>query len=376
MEYFDICVTNSACGLINCKCAQRSDLKLLKCNHFVVPVILCGGRGSRLWPRSRASRPKPFLPLIGEETLFTATIKRTSSEYGFAAPIVVAGEHHVDLIATQLGRATGATIIVEPNAMNTAAAIALAAFTLPGDAIMLVCPSDHHIAGNDAFLAAASAAAQLAAEGFLVSFGIEATWPATSYGYLERGEQLNYGGFKVSRFVEKPDSSAAANYWASGRFAWNGGIFAFRVSEFLAELETYAPDIAKAVFAAVSAGTKKGSHFYPAREHLKNFDPISVDYAIMEHTSRAAMVPASMGWSDIGSWDALNQVLERDPSGNSIQGKAELVDCRNVFVSSDGPRVSVIGIKDAIIVVDGDEVLVTSRTDVQRVGKLKGALNQ
>lgn len=342
----------------------------------ITPVILCGGSGTRLWPRSRAAHPKPFLPLVGETTLFTATIERASTSYGFAAPIVVAGQRHVDLVASQLGSSVDATIIVEPSAQNTAAAIALAALTLPDDGVMLVCPSDHHIADPDAFRAAATAAAALANEGYLVSFGIEATGPETGYGYLERGEQLSYGGFKVARFVEKPDRATAEGYVLSGNFAWNGGIFAFRVADFLAELDDHAPDIAAAARAAVAGGRRDGRCLYPSAKHFSGFNPLSVDYAVMERTSRAAMVPATMGWSDIGSWDALHTVLEQDTDGNSIQGTAELVDCRNVMVSSDGPRVSVIGLEDAIVVVDGNEVLVTTKAGAQRVGKLAGAANQ
>lgn len=342
----------------------------------VTPIILCGGSGTRLWPRSRAELPKPFLSLVGDTTLFAATLERASSRFGFASPIVVAGSRHADLVTSQLSSARDTTIIIEPSAQNTAAAIALAALTLPDDAIILVCPSDHHISDSAAFRAAATAAAELAADGFLVSFGIEATGPDTGYGYLERGEQLSHGGFKVARFVEKPDRATAEQYLASGRFAWNGGIFAFQVKEFLAELEAHAPDIAGASRAAVAAGTKERNLFYPAPEHFGGFNPLSVDYAVMERTNRAAMVPAAMGWSDIGSWDALHAALEHDENGNTAQGTAELVDCKNVFVSSDGPRVSVIGLEDAIVVVDGGEILVTTRTGAQRVGKLTGAVNQ
>lgn len=341
----------------------------------ITPVILCGGSGTRLWPRSRAARPKPFLPLVGETTLFAATLDRAAPDHGFAAPVIVTGARHVDHVTAQIGPRE-ATIIVEPSAQNTAAAIALAALILPGDAIMLVCPSDHHIADPAAFRAAARAAAALAGEGYLVSFGIEATGPETGYGYLERGEPLGHGGFRVARFVEKPDRATAEGYLATGRFAWNGGIFAFRVSDFLAELAAHAPDIATAARAAVAAGRPDGPCFHPGAAQFGGFQALSVDYAVMEHTDRAAMVPADMGWSDIGSWDSLHAALDHDADGNSVQGRAELVDCRNVLVSSDGPRVSAIGLEDVVIVVDGDEVLVSSRSGTQLVGKLSGAANQ
>lgn len=348
----------------------------MKLDSAITPVILCGGSGTRLWPRSRVAHPKPFLPLIGKDTLFSNALERVSSNYGFNAPIIVAGSRHINLVISQLGAAKDAAIIVEPRPKNTAAAIALAAQTLPGDATMLVCPSDHHITDVDAFHEIAKAAAALATEGFLVSFGIEATRPETGYGYLERGDEISHGGFKVVRFVEKPNRVVAEGYLASGRFAWNGGIFAFRVSDFLAELQLHAPDIAAASHAAVSAGVRDGNFFYPSTEHFSSFHPLSVDHAVMERTDRAAMVPAAMGWTDIGSWDALHAALDHDPQGNSIQGMAELVDCRNVLVSSDGPRVSMIGLEDVIVVVDKDEILVTTRSGAQRVGKLSVAASQ
>lgn len=339
------------------------------------PVILCGGSGTRLWPRSRAVKPKPFLPLIGETTLFEAALTRTAPEHGFAPPLVVTGNAHVEHVEAQL-QSDRATILVEPAARNTAAAIALAALQLDPDAIMLVCPSDHHIADGAAFRAAAQTAAALAAQGYLVSFGIEAKSPETGFGYLERGEALDGGGYRVARFVEKPDRERAESFLAAGTFAWNGGIFAFRVGTFLDELDAYRPAILAAARTATAAGRSEGRQFHPSAAEFDGFKPESVDYAVMENTPRAAMVPVDMGWSDIGSWDALHMALDRDADGNSVQGEAELVSCRNVLVTSDGPRVSVIGLEDVVIVIDGNEVLVTSHTGTQLVGKLHGAANQ
>jgi len=341
----------------------------------ITPVILCGGSGTRLWPRSRAGKPKPFLPLVGDSTLFEATVGRAAPEYGFAPPLVVTGARHIDHVETQLG-GMDATIVVEPAARNTAAAIALAALRLDPDAIMLVCPSDHHIADSAAFRAAARSAAALAAEGYLVSFGIEANSPETGFGYLERGEPLAHGGFRVVRFIEKPVRAKAEEFVAAGTYAWNGGIFAFRVGTFLEELAAHRPAILSAARAADAAGSQQGRQFHPSAAEFDGFTPESVDYAVMENTRQAAMVPVDMGWSDIGSWDALHMALDRDADGNSVQGRAELVDCRNVMVTSDGPRVSVIGLEDVVIVVDGDEILVTSHAGTQRVGKLDGAVNQ
>ena len=344
----------------------------------IVPVILCGGSGTRLWPRSRAGKPKPFLPLVGNRTLFEAAVARCPADGGFAPPVVVTGRQHLEHVEAQLGSASGAQVIVEPAARNTAAAIALAACRLPGDAVMLVCPSDHHIGNARAFAAAARSAADLAAEGWLVSFGIAATAPETGFGYLKRGEAIGDKGFRTARFVEKPDLERARAFIADGGYAWNGGIFAFRVKDFLAELQAHRPRIASVVADAVAKGHEEGQRFYPHAETFGSVESDSVDYAVMENTSRAAMVPADMDWSDIGNWHALHEALARDDHGNSVRGSgtAELVDCRNVLVDSDGPRVSVIGLEDVIVVVDGNDIMVTTVSGVQKVGKLSGAMNQ
>ena len=342
----------------------------------IYPVILCGGSGTRLWPRSRAVRPKPFLPLVGTQTLFEQTVARCARSAGFAAPIVVTGTAHRAHVEQQLAGDADARVIVEPSARNTAAAIALAALRLPEDAVMLVCPSDHHIADCGAFQAAARAAAALARQGWLVSFGIEATSPETGFGYLQQGAANDATGFKVARFVEKPDRARAEQFLAAGGYAWNGGIFAFQAGAFLQELELYRPRIAAQVSAAVAKGHEQGREFHPDAQEFAKIDSESVDFAVMENTSRAAMVRAQMGWSDIGSWEALHAARGGDDRGNTVIGPAELVDCRNVLVESDGPRVSVIGLEDVVVVVDGNEVLVTSRAGAQLVGKLAGALKQ
>jgi mannose-1-phosphate guanylyltransferase len=339
----------------------------------IVPVILCGGSGTRLWPVSRVAKPKPFLPLIGESTLFEATLTRCAD---FAPPVIVTGAAHLAHVEAQLGAAQSATIIVEPAARNTAAAIALAALRLPEEAVMLVCPSDHHIGDAAAFAAAARAAANLAAQGWLVSFGIEAKSPEIGFGYLRRGDPIGDAGFRVAQFVEKPDLARARAFLAAGDYAWNGGIFAFGAGRFLAELAQHRPAIAAGARAAVAEGRADGRRLFPALAPFAAIVAESVDYAVMEHTAHAAMVPADMQWSDIGNWQALHEARPADSAGNSVSGRAELVDCRNVLVESDGPRVSAIGLDNVIIVVNGDEVLVTTAEGAQRVGKLAGAVNQ
>jgi mannose-1-phosphate guanylyltransferase/mannose-6-phosphate isomerase len=341
----------------------------------IVPVVLCGGSGTRLWPRSRKTKPKPFLPLIGERTMFEATLGRCGDAEQFAPPVIVTGTAHLEHVEQQAQDAPGATVIVEPEAKNTAAAIALAAGRLPADAVMLVCPSDHHIADEQAFRAASAAAARLASEDWLVAFGITATAPETGYGYIKSGDPLE-GGYRVERFVEKPDRATAEQFLTDGNYSWNGGIFAFRAGQFLAELARHRPALAEAAARSVSGGSEDGSRFHPDAAAFAEIEPESVDYAVMEETDRAAMVPAPMGWSDIGNWAALRDATDCDHDGNSVRGRAELLECSGVFVDSDGPRVSVIGLRDVAIVVDGDEVLVTTMAGAQKVGKLGGAVKQ
>jgi len=342
---------------------------------MIYPVVLCGGSGTRLWPRSRKHAPKPFLPLVEDATLFEATLGRCADPEHFAPPTVVTGRAHRAHVDAQASAFPGTHVIVEPEAKNTAAAIALAAERLPPEAIMLVCPSDHHIADIAAFRQAARNAAWLAEDDWLVAFGIEATAPETGYGYIRRGAPLD-GGYQIERFVEKPDLATAERFLADGNYSWNGGIFVFRAGAFLEELRRHRPSIAEAVHNAVEMGHQEGSAFHPAVEPFSKIEPESVDYAVMENTTRAAVVPVAMGWSDIGNWQALRDARAADADGNRIRGRVELVDCRNVLAETDGPRISVIGLEDVAIVVDGDEVLVTSMAGAQKVGKLGGAVNQ
>ena len=340
----------------------------------MTPVILCGGSGTRLWPRSRPERPKPFLNLVGDSTLFEATLARCGDPERFDPPIIVAGAHHAALIEEQLPAGSQARIVVEPAARNTAPAIALAAAQLPADAVMLVCPSDHHIADVDAFRAAAGEAAKLAQDGWLVTFGIAAKAPETGFGYIRRGAAIEgTGGYRVERFVEKPDRARAEQFLAEGGYFWNGGLFAFTAGTFLTELAQHRPGMAAAVAEASAGARTDGARILPAATPFEAIDGDSIDYAVMENTGRAAVVPADMGWSDIGNWPALREALACDAHGNCSRGPAELVDCRNVLTDSDGPRISVIGLDDVIVVVDGDEVMVTRAGNAQQVGKLKGA---
>lgn len=345
--------------------------------NMIHPVILCGGSGTRLWPVSRKAMPKPFLPLVSEETLFEQAVRRVADADYFTSPMVVAGADHANLVTAQLGQGQGARVVIEPAAKNTAPAIALAAALLPEDAVMLVCPSDHYISDNAAFRDAAFTAAAMAREDYLVSFGISADRPETGYGYLRRGEPL-VGGYIIREFVEKPDLARAQEYLDSGEYSWNGGIFAFRAGHLLAELATHRPGMAQLVAEAVADGITENGRFYPAAAPFAQIKGDSIDYAVMENTARAAMVPANMGWSDIGNWTALVDALafEADMADNVVRGAVDLSQCRGVFAMTDGPRISAIGLEDLCIIVSGGEVLVTTREGAQAVGKLPGAVNQ
>lgn len=345
---------------------------------MIHPVILCGGSGTRLWPLSLKKRPKPFLPLVGETSLFEQAIDRVAGDDRFAPPIIVAGTAHIDLIKKQLGDAPH-RLIVEPGAKNTAPAIALAAATLEPDDIMLVCPSDHYIADPRSFREAAIAAGELAAQDYLTAFGITPDRPETGYGYIRHGEALGTG-FAIGEFVEKPDLARAEAYLASGEYSWNGGIFAFRAGAFLDTLEEHRPAMADAVRASVEGALIDGSMVHPDAASFAEIDGESVDYAVMENSRRAAMVPADMGWSDIGSWASLQDALVEQSGDlqhrNVSKGDVDLVDCQNVAAITDGMRVSAVGLEDVCIIVANGEVLVTTRDGAQKVGKLPGAANQ
>ncbi len=331
----------------------------------IQPVILSGGSGTRLWPVSRPEKPKQFLNLLGDRTLFQQALDRVSDRSLFAESLVIAGKAHRRWIAEQAGPHS---LIVEPCPRNTAPAIALAAARLEPDTIMLVCPSDHHIADTSAFADAVQEAAELASDGWLVTFGIEPDRPETGYGYIERGDPIGRH-HRVKRFVEKPETERAASYLAQGAFSWNGGIFAFAAGRLLEELTIYRNVLVDQVLTALAQGEERAGAFYPDEAPFAAIRAESIDYALMENTQRAAVVSARMGWSDIGSWKALMDVR----GSTDAQANAELVDCERVMVRSDGRRVSAIGLENVIIVVDGDEVLVVDSDAAQEVSALKGA---
>ena len=342
----------------------------------VTPVILSGGAGTRLWPLSVAERPKQFIALAGEASLLQRTALRFSDRARFEAPIVVASLGHEEMIAAQLGEAGIAPglLILEPCPRNTAAAIALAALSCAEDDLLIVLPSDHVIENEAAFHAAIQAAVPFAAEDWLVTFGIAPDRPETGYGYIRRGEPLGRGVFRADAFVEKPDRATAERYLAEGGYDWNGGIFLFRSAAFLRALEEYAPEILAAARAAIAAQEENGDRRLPDQACFARSPALSIDVAVMERSSRVAVAPAAMGWSDIGSWDALYDLGPRDEAGNAIDGEGLALDSENCLIRSDGPAVVAVGVRDLIVVASGDGVLVVPRGESQRVKEALDAL--
>lgn len=340
----------------------------------IFPIILAGGAGTRLWPVSRSLHPKQLLSIAADRSMLQATVERFSGA-DFAAPIIVGGEEHRFLISDQLAEigCTPAAIMLEPAGRNTAVAIAVAAHeALAKDpaAILLVVPSDHVIADVAAFCAAVAQGAQAARADWLVTFGITPAGPETGYGYIEAGPSLDSftGVERVARFVEKPDVDTARAFVASGKYLWNGGIFLFSAKIYLAELAVHAPLVAAAAATAMADATRDSSFVRPRREAFLACPNISIDYAIMEHTERAAVVRVNMGWSDVGSWGALWEIAKHDSDGNALHGDVVAVDSRNCLVRVDnGPAVAVVGIEDLVVVSTRDSVLVIPRGRSQDV---------
>lgn len=347
--------------------------------EMIVPVILSGGAGNRLWPLSRPEMPKQLLALTAEETMLQLTARRTAGNARFAAPIVVANAFHADLIEAQLAAVTAGaqTLILEPMGRNTAPAIALAAIAAGGDATpILVMPSDHVITDVAAFHAAIARALPVVREGWLVTFGIEPEAPETGYGYIEVGAEIAPGVNRVQRFVEKPPRADAEAMLAAGGHYWNGGIFLFRADLLLAALGRFAPAMLVATQQAMDRARRDGTRLFPDAEAFAASPADSIDYAVMEKADRVACVPVRMGWSDIGSWDALHALSECDGQGNACRGDVVALDTVDCLIRSDGLRIAAVGVQDLIIVASGTDVLVLPRGRSQDVKRLLEAMKR
>jgi len=344
----------------------------------LIPVILSGGSGTRLWPLSRESYPKQFLPLVGDDTMLQATWKRVAALTP-CQPIVVANDAHRFMVAEQLREAGAQTaaILLEPLGRNTAPAIALAALeaTRHGeDALLLVLPSDHVITDVPAFHAAVGEAARAAEAGRLVTFGVVPSGPETGYGYI-RAAGHGVGTRAVQQFVEKPDAATAAAYVASGEYFWNSGMFLFRASRLLAELEAFQPTIVARCREALQAAKRDTDFVRIDKDAFAACPADSIDYAVMEKTGAATVVPLDAGWSDVGSWSALWEVTPQDSEGNAHHGDVIAIGCRNTYAY--GQRlIALVGLEDVVVVETDDAILVSHRDQVQQVKEVVGQLKQ
>ncbi len=343
----------------------------------IIPVIMSGGAGTRLWPASRKAAPKQLLPLVSTQTMIQETAQRLGGEWDsfkFGRPVIVCNTMHTDSISEQLnglGIKIG-TIITEPVPRNTAPCAAIAALAVQAEdpnALMLLAPADHHISDKAAFSRVVANGLPAAVNGYLVTFGITAEAPETGYGYIQKGGNLDDHAFKVVGFKEKPSKETAENYIASGQYFWNAGIFMCKPSTLLAEMKKHCPEILAACEAAYHASTLQDGLLALDEKTFAACPADSIDYAVMERTDKTAVVEANMGWSDIGSWSALWQ-LAKGEDGNALSGDVHVIDTKNSLVHTDGPFVATIGVENIAVITHKGTVLVAHMDNVQDVKKV------
>jgi len=346
----------------------------------ILPVILSGGSGTRLWPASRSMYPKQLLPLVDEKTMLQATALRIQGLKGAAEScLIVSNEDHRFLVAEQMNAIEmRSKIILEPEGRNTAPAVALAALhALKEDsaAILLIMAADHVIKDVEAFQAAVQKGVAAAEEGRLVTFGIVPTKPETGYGYV-RANVGNGEPVPVEEFVEKPDADTAQKYLDDGSYYWNSGMFMFRASTYLKELEEQAPDILSVCKDSMESFSVDGDFIRPDAEAFKQCRSDSIDYAVMEKSGNSAMVPLDAGWSDVGSWSALQDVRESDENGNALDGDVLIHNCVGTYIQAESRLVAAVGLKDIIVVETKDSVLVADKSQSQDVKELVDRLKE
>lgn len=345
--------------------------------HRIIPAIMSGGAGTRLWPASTDAKPKQFHAIGQPGSLFAETVRRVSGEAGalsFADPIVLCNVTHLGWVEAHLAEsgAKAAAIVLEPTARNTAAVGAIAAAVaaeIDAEALVLLLPADHQIKDRAAFLAAIERAAPFARER-IVTFGITPGRPETGYGYIKSGEALGDGVFAIHSFREKPDADTARRYLATGGYSWNAGMFFFHPRTMLAEFAASA-EIRDGALAALGAARRTGVEIYLDAEHFERICSLPLDVAVMEKTTRGAVAPCDIGWADVGAWDEIWRLSPKDESGNAMHGPVAMIDCANNLLRAEGVKVCVSGVNDLIIIATPDAILVLPRERAQDVKQLR-----
>jgi mannose-1-phosphate guanylyltransferase/mannose-6-phosphate isomerase len=341
----------------------------------ILPVIMCGGAGTRMWPESREQLPKQFIPLLGDRSTFQDTIAMLANSPLFDAPLVITNNDYAALVAEQV-RAIGAAadIVLEPMRRDSGPAVGVAAeiaFARAPDTVVAVLAADHAVVDRAGMVAICAEAASIASDGFIVTLGIAPSFPATGYGYIRTGERVGAKGGvrKVAAFVEKPDAETAQRYIDEG-YLWNSGNFIFRADVMRGEILHFEPGMAQPVANAVARATRANECLVLDSESFGAATKKSIDFAVMERTSRAAVIPADIGWSDVGTWSAVRDLVARDGDGNAVLGDGVVLHARNAYVRSQGLLTTVVGVSDVIVVSTPDAVLVLSASHSDRVKDL------
>ena len=327
-------------------------------------MILAGGAGTRLWPISNENSPKHLLEIAGSGSMLEQTLARVSGIELFSPPIIVGAAAQAEEVARL---APGLRLLLEPIPRGSATAVALAAMAIGRDDVMLVLPSDHHIGDPAPLLEAVRRAVPIARDGRLVTFGIRPVRAETGYGYITAGAELAAGVLEASAFIEKPSLEAAEELVNSGSAFWNSGMFQFTAGAFLEELKVHAPAIHDAVEAATLSASVEGDRRIPGREALEDCPSTSIDYAVMEHSSRIAVVPIDLDWSDVGNWAAVHDLAAKDSDGNVLDARSYAIGTRGSLLRSQGPRIVTIGLEDMVVIATGEHVLVAPLSEAQRV---------
>jgi len=345
--------------------------------EHLYPVILCGGSGKRLWPLSRQAYPKQLLPLLSDRTMLQETAARTRDALGLRSPVLLCNDEHKFLISEQLAAIdiVPSAILCEPISRNTAPALAAAAHWLherDPQAVMLVLPSDHYIGDDSSFAVAVMKAALAAADGQLVTFGIKPTHPEVGYGYIERGAPLDGadGAYVLAQFIEKPDLDTAERLVRDGSHYWNSGMFLLPAASFIEEVGRHSPQIAAASAAAVAKRQERDGFIYLDRDSFSEAPDSSIDYAVMEHTDKAVVLPVEIGWSDVGSWRALHDIKDCDEFGNVVQGDVIMDGVHNSYIRGADRLVAALGVSDMVIIDTADALLVSDTAHAAEVGRM------